>query len=121
MKLSNVLKAEFNIYRKSSTVKSLLIITFSFSILFGFMISHSSSFTGSLNFLALMKGHENGFNFSMSLTYSIYNVLIFFIILMASIAVSDEAQKGTLKTVLVRRVKRNDLIIGKFLFFEYAR
>ncbi len=116
MKLSNVLKAEFNIYRKSNIVKSLLIITFSFSILFGFMIGHSSSFTGSLSFLALMKGHENGFNFSMSLTYSIYNILIFFVILMASMAVSDEAQKGTLKTVLVKRVKRNDLIIGKFLF-----
>jgi len=37
MKLSDVLKAEFNIYRKSSIVKSLLIITFSFSILFGFI------------------------------------------------------------------------------------
>jgi len=116
MKLSNILKTEFNIFRKSSIVWFILIITFSLSIVFGFIILHSSSFTGSLSFLALMKGYKNGFNFSISLTYSIYNILIFFIILMAGTTVSDEAQKGTLKTILVKRVKRKELIIGKSLF-----
>ena len=116
MKISNVLKTEFKIFRKSSLVKFILIITFSFSILFGFIIFHSSSFAGPLSFLALMKGFENGYNFSISLNYSIFNILIFFIIIMASTAVSDEAQKGTLKTVLVKRLKREELIIGKSLF-----
>ncbi len=116
MKLSNVLKAEFRIQRKSSLVKFILITTFSLSILFGFIIFHSSYFAGPLSFLALMKGYENGFNFSISLNYSIFNILIFFIIIMASTTVSDEAQKGTLKTVLVKRVKRDEIIIGKFLF-----
>jgi len=116
MKISNVLKTEFKIHRKSSLVKFILTITFSLSILFGFIIFHSSSFTGPLSFLALMKGYENGFNFSISLNYSIFNILIFFIIITASTAVSDEAQKGTLKTVLVKRLKRKELIIGKSFF-----
>ena len=116
MKISNVLKAEYEIYRKSSLVKFISIITFSLSVLFGFIIFHSSSFTGSLSFLALMKGYENGFNFSISLTYSIFNILIFFMIITASTTVSDEAQKGTLRTILVKRLKRRELIFGKSIF-----
>jgi ABC-2 type transport system permease protein len=115
MKIANILKAEFKIYKKSGIVKAVSAITFSLAILFGFLIFHSPSMTGALSFLALMKGYNNAFNFSLSLTCSVYNIIIIFIIIMGSTAISDEAQKGTLKTILVKRVKRNEYIIGKSL------
>jgi ABC-type transport system involved in multi-copper enzyme maturation permease subunit len=116
MKVTDTFKAEFTIYKKSVLTKALWLITFLMAVIFGFIIFHSSSFSGPLSFLALMKGYENGFNFSLSLISSTYNIIVFLIIILASTAISDEAQKGTLKTILVNRVKRREFIVGKAFF-----
>ena len=110
MRISSVLKAQFNIHKRNNLTRSILIITFLLLPLFGFIIHRSSSFTGPLSFLALMKGYENGFNFSLSLTSSAYRILLFFIILMASTTISDEVQKGTIKTTLLKRLKRRIMV-----------
>jgi|GEM_PF-2239955 len=116
MRAADIFKAELTIYKKSILARAFWLITFLLALVFGFIIFHSSSFSGPLSFLALMKGYENGFNFSLSLTSSTYNIIIFLIIILASTAISDEAQKGTLKTILVNRVKRRDFIVGKASF-----
>ncbi|MCX7973373.1 MAG: ABC transporter permease, partial [Candidatus Aminicenantes bacterium] len=117
MKRAKIFKAEFKIYRKSGIVKAVLVITFLFAVLFGFLVYQSDSFRGVLSFLSLMRGDKNAFNFSLSLTRSVYNIIIILIIIIVSQAISGEAQRGTLKTVLAKKVKRDDYIVGKSLFF----
>ena len=63
-----------------------------------------------------MRGYENCFNYSMSVTSSTYRILMFFMIIMASTSISDEIQKGILQTILTKRIKRKKLIISKYLF-----
>lgn len=109
----NVLKIQLKILSKQNLARWSFGICLFFTILLGFLIFHFSSFSGSFEFLSLMKGEKNGFNFSISLTYSVYKILLFFMIIISSTCVSNEAQTGILKSLLVKRLERDHLILGK--------
>jgi len=116
MGIATSFKTQFLIYRKHNLLKFTLAIIFIFLILVSFLIFYSESIPSSLSFLSLMRGYENCFNFSMSVTLSVNKILIFFIILIACTSISDEIQKGTLKIVLTKRIKREELVVSKYLF-----
>ena len=122
----NALKIQVIILKKQVLTHWVFWISLSFSFLLGFFILHFSSTPDSLSFLSLMKGEKNGFNFAASLVFSAYRIILFFLVVMASISIAGEVQSGLLKSLLVKKIKRNHLLLGKssslaiFFFLLFA-
>jgi len=116
MKIINSLKIEYKICKGQNVFKLSILTILFFSIFFGFIFHFFSNNPIISKFLVLMKGYKNGFNFSSSLVLSVYKIMIFFIIIISSTAICNEIQTGTLKTILLTKVKRKEIIIRKSLF-----
>lgn len=116
MKWINYLKIQARIFMSQAIFKLTIGVVLAFTLFFAFIIHNFSTHPFFNGFFSLMKGYKNGFNFSSSLTYLIFSIIIFFIIIISSTAISNEIQRGTIKIVLVQRFKRNKLILSKSLF-----
>ena len=111
----NVCKIQLRILKRNVFAQLIFWSALFFSGLFGLLIRSFSSYSGSLNFLSLMKGEAGGFNFSASLTLSVSRILLFLIVILACTSIPGEVQSGILKSLLVKRLKRDEIVLGKGL------
>lgn len=124
MNLISHVKIQFIIILKKSIYRWSFLLLLILSVLTGLIIIKYPNRSFLLSFFAYMKGYVNGFNFSGSLIYSIYGFIIFFTIIITSASVSSEYQNRTLHSLLVKKVKRKDIILSKsvglFTFFLFT-
>ncbi len=124
MSLISHVRIQFILILKKSIYRWSFFLLLILTVLTGFIIIKYPDRSFLLSLFAYMKGYVNGFNFSGSLIYSIYGFIIFFIIIITSANISSEYQNRTLHSLLVKKVKRGDIILSKsislFSFFLFT-